>query len=184
MIGSLNNSAPYHNLILTGSVGSRVNPTGALIAKRLGTLFINLDTELQTREGYSADDLRGLFGEARLKRLETELCREFALRRGAVISVNAPTLVDMENRERLLSSGPVLILTCMLNEALRRLYVAQGARFHDPKVRGASLNALRRDAQVLQIPDLPRLDTTRLSIEQTADNAIVFWRTRETVTDR
>lgn len=182
MISSLNNAAPYHNLILAGSVGSRVIPAGQLVAKRMGVPFINLDTELQTREGYSADDLRGLFGEARLKRLETELCREFALRRGSVISVNCPTLLDEDNRARLISSGSVLILTCALNEALRRLHVAQGARFHDPKVRATALNALRRDGQVLHITELPRLDTTHLSVEQTADSAIVFWRERETVT--
>ncbi len=175
-------SAPYHNLILTGSIGGRLIPTGQTIAKRLGTQFFNMDTELRTREGYSAEDLRGLFGEARLRRAETELCREFALRRGAIISVNGPTLLDDENRERLLSSGPVLILTCALNEALRRQHVAQGARFHDPKVRSAALNMLRRDGQVLQLADLPRLDTTRLSVEQAADRAISYWRERETVT--
>lgn len=145
------------------------------------TRFINLDTELQAREGNSAEEIRGLFGEARLKKLETDLCREFALRRSAVISVNSPTLLDDENRTRLADGGTILILTCMLNETLRRWHVAQGAHFHDPKARSAALNTIRRDGRLLTIVDLAQLDTTRLSVEQAADRAIAFWREREII---
>jgi len=171
-------NVPYQNLILSGSLGARAIPTGQIIAKRLGVLFINLDTELQAREGHNADDIRALFGEARLKKLENELCREFALRRGTVLSVNPPTLLDETNRERLGASSVLMLLTCALNETLHRLYVAQGARFQDPKARSAALSTLRRDGQLLQVADLSRLDTTRLSVEQAADRAITFWRER------
>lgn len=175
-------STPYHNLILTGYMGVGKINVGRLIAKQIGVAFIDLESEIQTREGTSADEIRQLFGEARIRMLEDTLCREVALHRGAVLSVSGSTLLDQANRERLLNSGPVLVLTCALNEILRRLYASQGARFHDPKVRSAALNLVRREQQIHQLGDLPTLDTTRLSIEQIAEHAITFWYEQETIT--
>jgi shikimate kinase len=167
---------PYFNLILIGSLGGRVIATGNAIARRLNAPFITLEGELQTREGYTPDETRELFGEARLKRLEADLCHEFGLRRGTILGITASALLEEDNRARLFASGAPLILTCALNETLHRLYVMYGARFHDPKVRSGALFTLRRDSQILTIPDVPHLDTTRLSVDQAADQSIVYWR--------
>jgi shikimate kinase len=174
-------ATPYHNLILTGYMGGRKLNVVRLVAQQAGVPFVDLETEIQLREGSTPDDIRQLFGESRLRSIENTLCREFALQRGAVVSVNGPALLDITNRERLVASGPILVLTCALNEVLRRLYVSQGARFHDPKVRAAALNHIRREQQVLQIRELPTLDTTYLSLEQVADKAIEFWFQQETL---
>src|SRR3954467_7814496 len=173
---SLPGTLPYHNLILTGHIGVGRNVIGRVIARQLGVLFIDLETEIQLREKMPVEEIRSLFGENRVHAVETEICRELGLRRGTVLSISGPTLLDEAIRDRLLSSGPVLILTCSLNEILRRLYVAQGARFHDPKVRSAAINQIRREQQVLQVPDLTKLDTTQLSPDQVAERAITFWR--------
>jgi shikimate kinase len=168
---------PYFNLLLVGTTGGRLIPTGKIIAERINSRFIALDLEIYTREGYSPDDLRALFGVARLRRVEADLSHELALQRGSVIGINCGTLLDRDTRERLTEAGTVLALTCALNETLRRLYIAQGARFQDPKVRAIALDAIRRDQQALRVADPPRLDTTRLSVEQVADRALAFWRT-------
>lgn len=173
--------APYHNLILTGHIGVGRNTVGRLIAKQLDVLFIDLDTEIQLREKQPPDEIRQLYGEARLHAIEGELCRELSLRRGCVLSISGPTLLDEGNRERLMNSGPVLVLTCALNEILRRLYASQGARFHDPKVRAAMLNQVRRERQIAQVAGLPALDTTELSVEQVAERATVFWKENSAV---
>src|SRR5512143_1295009 len=115
---ALPGSKPYHNLILTGHMGVGRNTVGRLMARQLGVLFIELDTEIQLRENMPPDELRQLFGEARLHAIEGELCRELSLRRGAVLSISGPTLLDEANRQRLMDSGPVLILSCALNEIL------------------------------------------------------------------
>ncbi len=167
---------PYFNLILVGTVGGRLIQTGKAIAARINVRFIALDLEIHTREGYSPDDLRALFGVARLRRIEAELSHELALQRGTVIGINSGTLLDRDTRERLAAAGAILALTCALNETLRRLYITQGARFQDPKVRAAALDAIRRDQQALQAADPPRLDTTQMSVEQVADSALAFWR--------
>jgi shikimate kinase len=169
-------ATPYRNLILTGHIGVGRVTLGRLIARMTNVPFVDLNTELQLREGRPAEELRALYGETRLKRLEEELCREFGLRRGSVLSIDGPTLLDENNRGRLLDSGPVLILTCGLNEILRRLHVSQGAHFHDPKARSAALHLIRRERQIEQITGIPTLDTTTLSLEQVAEHAIRFWR--------
>jgi shikimate kinase len=178
---TLQGATPYHNLILTGHMGVSRSVVGRIIARRLGVLFVDLDTEIQAREKMPADEIRQLYGEARLHAIEGELCRELGLRRGAVLSISGPTLLDTDNRDRLMNSGPVLVLACALNEILRRLYASQGARFHDPKVRSAALNQIRREWQIRQVPDLPTLDTTRLSVEEVAEQAITFWWEKEIV---
>ncbi|MBX3062513.1 MAG: shikimate kinase [Anaerolineae bacterium] len=174
-------STPYHNLIVTGYIGTGRLNVVRMIAKQVNVSFVNLDTEIQVREGMNADEIRQLYGEARLRSIENTLCREVALQRGAVISVGGSTLLDDINRERLQASGPVLILTCSLNEILRRLYASQGARFHDPKARSAALNQIRREQQVLQLKDLPKLDATYLTTEQVVEQAIHFWYEWETI---
>ena len=167
---------PYFNLILVGTVGGRLIPTGKIIAERTNVRFVALDLEIYAREGYSPDDLRALFGVARLRRIEAELSHELALQRGAVIGINSGTLLDPDTRDRLTASGTILALTCALNETLRRAYITQGAHFQDPKVRAITLDAIRRDQQALQVVNPQRLDTTHLSMEQVADRALAFWR--------
>jgi hypothetical protein len=117
-----------------------------------------------------------LHGEARLHAIEGEVA---GIRFAAyAVRLSATTLLDAGNRVRLMNSGPVLVLACALNEILRRLYSNQGARFHDPKVRAAALNQIRREWQIRQVPDLPSLDTTTLSVEQPQAITLVGKRNR------
>ena len=169
---------PDHNLILTGSLGVRLLLTGKLIAATISAPFFNLETVVQEREGRYPDELRKLYGEAYGRRVEAEICRELTLRRGTVITITPSTLLDEETRERLLSSGTPLLLTCGLNETLRRLYIAQGTRFHDPKVRAVALATIKRDQALLKL-DLMKLDTSTISVEDTAERAIKFWKERQ-----
>ncbi len=173
--------SPYHNLILTGYMGVGKVAVGRAVAERVGVPFVDLDTEIQLRSGYPPDELRELFGESRLKAVEHELCRELALQRGALLSLSGPTLLDDENRDRLLESSFVIVLTCALNEILRRMHAAQGARFHDPKVRGAAMYQLRRERQIHQLPGLTTLDTSRLSVAEVAERVVAFWQAQETI---
>jgi len=173
---------PYHNLILTGYTGSGKTSVGRLIARRLGVLFLDLETEIQLREGISTDEIRALFGEARIRTLEVEICRELSLRRGAVLSISCTTLLDETNRNRLMNSGPVLVLTCALDEILRRQHASQGARFHDPRVRASLIHQLRRDQQIRKLTAFTTLDTTAYAVEDVADKAITFWRERDVIT--
>lgn len=172
---------PYRNLILTGTMGVGRPTVGRLIAQRIGVEFIDFSTEVELRENATLDEIRARYGNLRATQLEAELCRELALKRGSVLSMNASVLLEAANRERLLTGGIVLVLTCALGQALRRLYVASGERFHDPKERLLALGQIKREKLIHQLPDIPTLDTTYLSVEETAGRALQFWYERETV---
>ncbi len=167
-------AAPYRNLILTGPMGVGKTSLGRAAARRLNAEFFDLENEILTREGQSAEEIRELFGEARVKALETALIHDLTLRRHAVLVVSGPAVVDDRNRVRLAESGAILCLTCAVNEILRRLHVARGAWFHSPANRGTLISRLKRGWRVTTL-DLPKLDTTRLSVEKAADAAIEFW---------
>lgn len=171
--------APYRNLILSGYDGVGKNMLIRRIAEQSGAPCFDLETEIQLRENASLDELRQTYGEARTRNLLKTLCGEFALRRGAVIAMPAAPLLDEDNRTRLLESSWLLVLTCQLNEVLRRLHAQHGARFHDPKVRAALLHQVRQERKIYQLGALAVLDTTNLSVEQTAAQALAFWRERE-----
>ncbi len=171
---TLFDAAPYQNLILTGAMGVGKTSVGRAVARRLHAEFFDLENEILAREGQSAEEIRETFGETRLRTLEAELIHDLTLHRYAVLAVTGPSMLDATNRERLASSGVMLCLTCALDEILRRMHVARGAWFHDPAHRGALLSRLRRELAVNAL-DLPRLDTTSLSLEQTTTAVIEFW---------
>lgn len=167
--------APYRNLILAGAMGVGKRDVAAQIAARFAAPLRDLDAEITTREGMSPEQLRVFFGEARLRSVESELCRELALQRGAVVSVSASTLLVEANRRRLQESGVVLVLVTALNEVLRRLHVDLGDRFHDPRERALALARLRVEWQVRDLPGLPHLDTTLLTTRRVVEEAVAFW---------
>lgn len=169
-------SAPYQNLILTGSMGVGKTTIGRLVAQQMDTEFVDLENIILEREGQSADDIRETFGESRLKALEADAIRDLTLRRNAVITISGPAVADEANRARLTDSGVVLCLTCALNEILRRIYVARGAWFHNPANRGVMLSRLKRELRITTL-DLPQLDTSQLSVEEAADAVREFWLT-------
>lgn len=171
---------PENNLILTGSLGGRVVPTAQALARLVDRPLFHLETEVQVREGRALEELRKLYGEAHARRIESELCREFGLRRGVVVSVPPGSLLDESNRERLMLSGGVVILTCKLNEALRRLHILHGARFQNVTARASFLHTLKQDSAILHITNLTQLETSDLSIDQTAEKALHYWQERET----
>jgi shikimate kinase len=167
-------SAPYQNLTLTGPMGVGKTAIGRAIARQLKAQFFDLENEILNREGQSAEQIRELFGEARLKTLEAETIRDLSLYRHTIMVVGGAAMLNEVNRARLLEAGPILCLTCTLNEILRRLHGARGAWFHNPANRGVILSRLKREMGVTRL-DLPKLDTSQLSVEETTAAVIEFW---------
>ncbi|NDJ85516.1 MAG: hypothetical protein GYB66_06490 [Chloroflexi bacterium] len=168
------NRIPYRNLILTGYMGVGKTAIGRRISQRMDVSFYDIENEIEAREGQPAETIRSLFGEARLRTLETEILRELSLVRSSVVAVNGTTLLDTTNLDKARQTGPVLCLTAALNEILRRFHVAQGARFHNPDSRAIVLGRLKREMRVLSL-GLPELDTTGLDIDTVSDRATSFW---------
>ncbi|GAB4572737.1 MAG: hypothetical protein Kow0077_13010 [Anaerolineae bacterium] len=167
-------AAPYRNLILAGEMGIGKNEVAGRIAAHFDAPLRDLEAELESAAGMPLQEVRALYGEARVTNMETELCRELMLQRGAVISVHATTMLNEANRRRLEEIGAVLVLTTALNEVLRRLHIAKGDRFHDIYERARTMIRLKQEWEVRKLP-YPQLDTTRLTVDEVVQQAIAFW---------
>mgnify|MGYP005835917785 CR=1 FL=1 len=175
-MGRAKPEVPYRNLVLTGHIGAGKRAAGRVIAARLDAALIDIEAEIEAREGRTLQEIRELFGQARARALESALCRDLALRRSAVIVASSNVILNPDNRALLAADAEMLCLVCALDEVLRRLYVAMGARFHDPRERARIIARLKRERPLRQLAGLPVLDTTDLSVEQIADRAIAYWR--------
>jgi shikimate kinase len=173
-VSTIFEGAPYQNLIVTGPMGVGKTTIGRTVGRRLNATVFDLENEILAREGQTPESIRELFGEARLKALEAEMIRDLTLRRQSVLVISGPAVIEDANRARLAEAGPIVCLTCALDEILRRVYVARGAWFHSPANRGALLSRLKRELRVTAL-DLPQIDTTRLSIDQAAEAVGEFW---------
>jgi 3-dehydroquinate synthase len=109
------------NIVITGFMGTGKSTVGRLLADRLGRPFLDVDAEIEGLAGATIPEIFSGRGEAGFRALESEVCRDLAARRGAVIATGGGTLVDPDNREKLSTTGVVICLTCDVNEILRRL---------------------------------------------------------------
>jgi len=109
------------NLAVTGFMGVGKSRVGTAVADRLARPFVDMDAEIESRVGKSIADIFAQDGEDAFRDLEAAICRELADRGGLVIATGGGTLVDPENRDRMLQSGTVVCLTCEAEELARRL---------------------------------------------------------------
>ncbi len=177
---SLFEATPYQNLILTGPMGTGKTSVGRAVATRLGARFFDLENEILAREGQSVESIRELFGEARVRALETTVIHDLTLNRSSVLVMTGTALLDETNRARLAESGAILCLTCAVNEILRRQHMARGAWFQSPANRGAILSQLKREWRVTTL-NLPQLDTSQLSLKETIEAVTDYWKTHARV---
>lgn len=171
---------PVKNLILTGFLGVGKSSIALEIVKTLQVNFLDVDEEIETRELMSIPKIRELYGDSRLKALEHSLCRQAALMRRSVIVVPGAALIDKRNFDLLTEVGKVVVLTCELGEALRRLHLQSYINFRDPVTRGRMLGRIRREHDVVNDIRLLQLDTTHLAVTEAARLLMRLWITGET----
>lgn len=170
---------PYRNLVLTGFLGVGKTTIGRHISREVGVPFFDVDEEIEVRELMSIAKLRELYGDSRLKTLEYELCRQAALMRQAVIVTSGGALLDPRNYSALTDAGLLVVVTCELGEALRRLHLSDSQLFRDRTIRHRMLSRLRREREIINNPTLLQLDTTHLTIEEETELLIRLWASGE-----
>ncbi len=159
------------NLVLTGFMGTGKTAAGREIARRLARPFVDMDAEIEARAGRSIPAIFAGDGEAAFRRLEADLCRELAARQGLVIATGGGALLDVDSREILAASGPVVCLQSSPDEILRRL-AGSGAR---PLLAGDAAREIprllaEREAAYGHIP--LQVDTTGLSVDEVASRVL------------
>jgi shikimate kinase len=163
------------NLILTGYTGPNQPLIGRRVAARMQMRYFNIEQEIENRTGTPVNEIRTLYGESRLKTLESEVVQEAALYRSAVIRISGQTLLHGNHFARLEETGPVICLVASLDAILQGLHLALGARFHDPNERALALGYLKREWAVRTLHGIHEIDTTYMLDDEIEDRVISLW---------
>lgn len=109
------------NIILCGFMGCGKSTVGALLSKKLGMSFIDLDTYIEKKEGMSVSKIFDTHGEAYFRKLEREAAAELAKKNGLIIAAGGGTLVYKENVETFKTSGKIILLDVPAEVIMERL---------------------------------------------------------------
>ena len=85
-------------IILTGFMGSGKSTAGALLAERLGWRFLDLDHEIEARDGRSVPQIFAEHGEAHFRHLESSTLASLLGERRIVLALGGGAPEELGNR--------------------------------------------------------------------------------------
>lgn len=163
------------NIVITGFMGTGKTEVGQEVARRLGRRFIDMDELIAERLGMTIAEAFATQGEASFREQERSLCQELAPMTKTVIATGGGTLIPTENRQALARNGLLFCLTCEPEEILRRLERVEGRPLLDVADKRQRIKELlaERSLTYAQIPC--QIDTTSLTVEETAGRVIELY---------
>mgnify|MGYP001575660376 CR=1 FL=1 len=111
----------HKNIVLTGFMGTGKTSTGRLLARKLGTRFIDTDTLIEKEAGIPIREIFEKFGEVHFRGLEREIVKKVAEENGVVIAVGGGAIVNPANLTDLKRHGIVVSLTASVEVILSRV---------------------------------------------------------------
>lgn len=112
---------PSANLFLVGPMGAGKSTIGRRLARHFELPFIDLDEEIERRNGVSIGMIFELEGEAGFRQRETRLIDELSGSDGVVLATGGGAVLAEENRHRLAARGFVVYLAASVAQQLSRL---------------------------------------------------------------
>lgn len=109
------------NIVLVGFMGSGKSSTGRYVAEKLGRPFLDVDTEIERREGRPIPDIFAKNGEPYFRQLERALVQELAARDGLVIAPGGGIVVNPDNVRDFAARGLVINLRVSPEWVLKRV---------------------------------------------------------------
>lgn len=109
------------NIILCGFMGCGKSTVGALLAKKSGMAFVDMDTYIEKKEHRSVSRIFAESGEDYFREKEREASRELSQKKGLVIAAGGGTLTFEENVQVLRKTGRIVLLDLPLETVSRRL---------------------------------------------------------------
>lgn len=108
---------------LTGPPGVGKSTVGALLGRKTGRPFVDLDAEIERREGRSIAEIFASDGEEMFRSLESELIERFAVDadQNIVIATGGGSVVDPRNQDLMRSSGFRIGLTASVTTLCNRI---------------------------------------------------------------
>jgi shikimate kinase len=138
------------NVVLIGLRGSGKTTCGRLLARRLGWVFVDTDTEIQERAGAEIRRIFETEGEAGFRKREAEVVREMARLDRAVIATGGGAVLDKENVSALRGRGFVVHLSAPAEELWRRVSGDPKSEAERPALVAEARNGLEELARLLE----------------------------------
>jgi len=108
-------------IFLVGFMGAGKTTIGRLLADRLGWSFVDLDAEVERREGRSVADIFASVGESCFRSMETESLRAVSGPGRSVIALGGGTYIDAANRSLVDSLGTSVYLDAPFDALFGRI---------------------------------------------------------------
>lgn len=110
-----------HNIILVGFMGSGKSSTGRYVAGKLGRPFLDMDAEIERREGRAIPQIFAKDGEPYFRRLERAMVQELSARTGLVIAPGGGIVLNPDNVRDFAAGGLVVNLRVSPEWVLKRV---------------------------------------------------------------
>lgn len=158
------------NIVLVGPMGAGKSVVGALLARRLGLPFVDLDALLEEEAGARIADLFRGEGEAAFRTREAALLVRCLAAGGQVVATGGGAVLAAANRSQLRERGLVAWLQADPGTQLRRLEGCSDRPLLEGADRRARLDALavERDPLYREVADVA-IDTRDLDADAVAD---------------
>ncbi len=108
------------SLILTGMMGVGKSTIGRLLAKRLGSRFIDMDKVIEKKEQKSIKKIFKIYGEEYFRTLEVKTTLQILKRNRAVIALGGGAFIDSTLRKEILRSAISFWLMANIENLLKR----------------------------------------------------------------
>lgn len=111
------------NLILCGFMGCGKSTIGRKLAAKLEKEFVDMDRYIEAKENMTVSEIFEKYGEEKFREIETEACKELALKSDLIIAAGGGTLTFQRNIDILKETGRIIYIDVkyeMLCERLKR----------------------------------------------------------------
>jgi shikimate kinase len=115
----MNNGA--ENIYLIGMMGSGKTVTGKALAGLIDYAFVDLDAEIQAKEGCSIPEIFASRGEPYFRDAETSVLDSFSKRSRQVIATGGGIVLRDENVQRMKKTGKVVLLKASAESLWQRV---------------------------------------------------------------
>jgi len=98
----------FENIVLVGMPGVGKTTLGKELAKRIGKSFVDIDDEIEKREGMIIPDIFSTKGEDEFRRIESEVIKDVCLNANQVIASGGGAILSENNRFYMQLKGTIV----------------------------------------------------------------------------